>query len=200
MSETPVQSPPTATVTTPDPGRRRAVIAAVGSGLVFLILDLVTKSWAWNNIRESPRIPVIPKWFYFDFSFNTGSAFGFLRGHDFSRPLFIVITLATVLYMAVLVRKLPTQRIYGFIAIGSIIGGALGNLHDRLLRQMMFNGELKHGVVDFIQVYYMQGSPAWPNFNIADVALVVGVILLVPFLMFHAEPKTAAAAANSPTA
>ena len=45
----------------------------------------------------------------------------------------------------------------------------------------------------------MQGSPAWPNFNIADVALVVGVILLVPFLMFHAEPKAEAPAAN-PTA
>jgi signal peptidase II len=188
MSDTPAPTSPPPAASAPDPGRRKAVIAAAVSGLLFLVLDLVTKAWAWNNIRESQRIPVIPKWFYLDFSFNTGSAFGFLRGHDFSRPLFIVITLATVVYMAMLVRKLPTQRLYGFIAIGSIIGGALGNLHDRLLRQMMFNGELKHGVVDFIQIYYMQGSPAWPNFNIADVALVIGVILLVPFLMFHAEP------------
>jgi len=172
----------------PEPGRRRAVVAASVAGLVFLILDLATKSWAWNTLREGPRVTVIKQWFYFDFSFNTGSAFGFLRGHDFSRPLFIVITLATVVYMAMLVRKLPTQRLYGFIAIGCIIGGALGNLHDRLIRQMLFNGELKHGVVDFIQIYYAQGSPAWPNFNIADVALVIGVILLIPFLMFHAEP------------
>jgi len=177
----------------PEPGRRRAVVAASVAGLAFLILDLATKSWAWNTLREGPRVTVIKQWFYFDFSFNTGSAFGFLRGHDFSRPLFIVITLATVVYMAMLVRKLPTQRLYGFIAIGCIIGGALGNLHDRLIRQMLFNGELKHGVVDFIQIYYAQGSPAWPNFNIADVALVVGVILLIPFLMFHAEPRPAAA-------
>ncbi len=194
MSETPAQTPPhpavaVVAVPAPDPGRRRAVIAATVAGVLFLAADLISKSWAWNNIREAKRIAVVDKWFYLDFSFNTGSAFGFLRGHDFSRPLFIVITLATVVYMAMLVRKLPTERLYGFIAIGSIIGGALGNLHDRLLRQMMMGGELKHGVVDFIQIYYMQGSPAWPNFNIADVALVVGVLLLIPFLMFHAEPK-----------
>ena len=194
MSDTPA---PTLTPSTAIPfeetaqSRRRAVIAAAVAGVVFLALDLWTKSWAWNNLRTGPRVPVIKKWFYFDFSFNTGSAFGFLRGHDFSRPLFIVITIATVIYMAMLVRKLPTQRLYGFVAIGSIIGGALGNLHDRLIRQMEFAGELKYGVVDFIQIYYIQGKPAWPNFNIADVALVVGVILLIPFLMFHAEPAPA---------
>lgn len=191
MSDTPAPSPSTSMS---DPGRRRAVIAATTAAVVFLVLDLVTKSWAWNNLREAPRMAVIKKWFYFDFSFNTGSAFGFLRGHDFSRPLFIAITLATVIYMAALVRKLPTDRLYGFVAIGSIIGGALGNLHDRLLRQMEINGELKHGVVDFIQIYYLQGQPAWPNFNIADVALVVGVVLLIPFLMFHAEPTSPPAA------
>jgi signal peptidase II len=190
MSDTPA---PTVPNLPSQAGRKRAVVAASVAASLFLALDLVTKSWAWNNLREAPRLPVIQKWFYLDFSFNTGSAFGFLRGHDFSRPLFIAITLATVVYMAMLVRKLPTHRLYGFIAIGSIIGGALGNLHDRLIRQMMFNGELKYGVVDFIQIYYAQGSPAWPNFNIADVALVVGVILLIPFLMFHAEPKPASA-------
>ena len=173
----------------PSSGRRRAVVAASVAGVGFLVLDLWTKAWAWNTIRDAPRVPVIAKWFYLDFSFNTGSAFGFLRGHDFSRPLFIAITLATVVYMAMLVRKLPTERLYGFVAIGSIIGGALGNLHDRLLRQLEIGGELRYGVVDFIQIYYVQGSPAWPNFNIADVALVIGVLLLIPFLMFHAEPR-----------
>jgi signal peptidase II len=182
-----------ATAATADPGRRRAVIAAAIATFAFLALDLGTKSWAWHTLRDAPRITVIKKWFYLDFSFNTGSAFGFLRGHDFSRPLFIAITLATVIYMATLVRKLPTQRLYGFVAIGCIIGGALGNLHDRLIRQMLFNGEPRHGVVDFIQIYYAQGSPAWPNFNIADVALVIGVLLLIPFLMFHAEPGSAPA-------
>jgi signal peptidase II len=175
----------------PSPARRRAVLAAAIPAAVWLVADLWTKSYAWNHLRDRPRVPIVKKWLYLDFSFNTGSAFGFLRGHDFSRPLFIVITVLTVAYMAMLVRKLPPQRLYGFVAIGSIIGGALGNLHDRLVRQIEIKGELTHGVVDWIQVYYWQGHRAWPNFNIADVALVVGVILLVPFLIFHAEPKPA---------
>ena len=171
--------------------RLRPVLVTASAAVVFLVLDLWTKAWAWENLRFKPRVPVIERWFYLDFSFNTGSAFGFLRGHDFSRPLFIIITLATVAYMAALVRKLPTDRLYGFFAIGCIIGGALGNMHDRLFRQMNFGGDMKYGVVDFIQIYYLQGSPAWPNFNIADVALVVGVFLLIPYLMFHAQlPET----------
>ena len=195
MSEIPAQTPPhpITPVSAPEPGRRRAVLAATVAGALFLALDLITKSWAWNNIRSAPRISVIDRWFYLDFSFNTGSAFGFLRGHDFSRPLFIAITLATVVYMAALVRKLPTQRLYGFVAIGCILGGALGNLHDRLLHQIDVRGTMTHGVVDFIQVFYMRNAPSWPNFNVADMALVVGVALLIPFLLFHANPPETAA-------
>lgn len=174
-----------------DPRRRRVVLAAAISAFVALAADLATKAWAWDHLRDHERVTVIKNWFYLDFSFNTGSAFGFLRGHDFARPLFIAITLATVVYMAVLVRKLPTRRLYGFVAIGLIIGGALGNLHDRLLRQIDIRGTPTHGVVDFIQVFYMQDHASWPNFNIADVALVVGVFLLIPFLMFHADPPEA---------
>jgi signal peptidase II len=187
--------------TVPAPRRLRPVLLTALTALVFLVLDLWTKSWAWNNLRFKPRVAVIERWFYLDFSFNTGSAFGFMRGHDFVRPIFILVTLATVVYMASLVRKLPTDRLYGFFAIGCIIGGALGNLHDRLVRQMNFGGDLKHGVVDFIQIYYIQGKPAWPNFNIADVALVIGVALLIPYLMFHAQlPETKDKPASVPAA
>ena len=179
----------------PDPRRRSAVLAATIAAVVALAADLATKAWAWDNLRDAPRVTVIKNWFYLDFSFNTGSAFGFLRGTAFARPLFIVITLATVLYMAMLVRKLPTRRLYGFVAIGCILGGALGNLHDRLLRQIDIKGVPTHGVVDFIQIFYMQGRMSWPNFNIADVALVIGVALLIPFLIWHAadEPTKPAA-------
>lgn len=181
----------------PEPRRRRVVLVTAATAVVALVLDLATKSLAWNDLRlrKPDRVAVIQDWFYLDFSFNTGSAFGFLRDTPYARPLFIAITLATVVYMAALVRKLPTQRLYGFVAVGCIIGGALGNLHDRLLRQIDIDGVPTHGVVDFIQIFYMQGRAAWPNFNIADVALVVGVFLLVPFLLFHADtPETPAPA------
>lgn len=172
--------------------RRRAISVTAGAAAVFLILDLGTKAWAWDNLRPPHRaIAAVGDWFHWAFSFNTGSAFGFLRDQAFSRPIFIVVTLATVLYMAALVRKLPTDRLYGFFAIGSIIGGALGNMHDRLLRQQADHlGQLQHGVIDFIRVCapWDPRGTCWPNFNVADIALVVGVFLLIPYLMFHAEP------------
>lgn len=185
MSDTPASSS----------ARRRAIFVTVGAAAMFLILDLGTKSWAWDNLRPPHRaVAAIGDWFHWAYSFNTGSAFGFLRGHDFSRPVFVVITLVTVVYMAALVRKLPTDRLYGFFAIGSIIGGALGNMHDRLLRQELdLQGQLNHGVIDFIRVCapWDPRGLCWPNFNVADIALVIGVFLLIPYLMFHAQlPET----------
>lgn len=172
--------------------RLRPILVTASAAVVFLVLDLVTKSWAWDHLRPPNRsIAVIGDWFHWSFSFNTGSAFGFLRGYDFSRPLFLVITLVTVVYMAALVRKLPTERLYGFFAIGCIIGGALGNMHDRLLRlDHGPGGQLTHGVVDFIRVCapWDPRGLCWPNFNVADIALVIGVLLLIPYLMFHADP------------
>ncbi|MBL9099665.1 MAG: signal peptidase II [Myxococcales bacterium] len=172
--------------------RRRAVIATAVTAALSLAVDLATKSWAWNNLRDGDRVTVIKHWFYLDFSFNTGSAFGFLRGTAYARPLFITITLLTVVYMAALARKLPARRLYGFVAIGLIIGGALGNLHDRLFRQLDVGGTMTHGVVDFIQIFYSRNHFSWPNFNIADTTLVIGVVLLIPFLLLHApDPEPA---------
>jgi signal peptidase II len=159
-----------------------SVAAALG-------LDLWSKQWAWDTLHISrERITVVDKFFYFDFSFNTGAAFGFLEGTVYARPLFIVITVLTVLYMLNMVRTLPTRRLYGFIAIGLIIGGALGNLHDRFVRTLVLGGEEVYGVVDFILVYYLPGK-RWPTFNVADIALVLGVGLLFPYLLLHAQPE-----------
>jgi len=172
----------------PDPLRNKRILVTVMAAVVSIALDLWTKSWAWDNLRGSPPLEIVHDLFYLQFSFNTGSAFGFLGGHDLARPFFIVVTLITVGYMGNLVRKLPTDRVYGYLAIGLVIGGALGNMHDRIIRSLELGGQLRHGVIDWILVYYLPGS-AWPNFNIADVVLVVGVALLFPYLLFHAEPK-----------
>lgn len=189
------------TDSTASPSRLRPILVTAGAAVVWLVLDLWSKSWAWNNLRPPNRsIAVIGDWFSWSYSFNPGAAFGFARKGDFARPLFILITLATVVYMGALVRKLPTRRLYGFFAIGCVIGGALGNMHDRLVREDHAPGVgLTHGVIDFIRVCAPWNPPVpgvtvgtcWPNFNVADIALVVGVILLIPYLMFHAQtPET----------
>lgn len=175
-----------------DPLRTRRIAVTLIAAAVSIALDLWTKAWAWENLRYQPAVVVFDKLFYLEFSFNTGSAFGLFGGQDFARPFFIVVTILTLIYMGYLVRRLPTDRVYGYLAIGLVMGGAVGNLHDRIVRMMEIGGELRHGVVDWILIYYLPGKP-WPNFNVADIALVIGVGLLLPYLMLHAElPEDAA--------
>ena len=170
-----------------DPLRTRRILLTLAAAAASLVLDLWSKAWAWEHLRGQPSREIFDGALYLQFSFNTGSAFGLLGNQDFARPFFIIVTLLTVGYMAVLIRKLPTDRAYGYLAIGLVMGGALGNMHDRIVRSMEIGGQLKHGVIDWILVYYLPATP-WPNFNIADAALVVGVGLLVPYLLLHADP------------
>jgi signal peptidase II len=190
------------------PRRQRIVLLAIVAAIT-LALDLWTKAWAWSHLRPDPlakpRVQVIEHWAYYDWGFNTGSAFSFLRDSPFARPLFIIVTIAALLYMVKLARTLPTRWPSAYVAIALVSGGALGNLHDRLLRQHDSGdgGGLEYGVVDFIQVYYWQGARPWPTFNVADVALVFGVGLLFIFLTRHGDAidgAKAVAPAASPEA
>lgn len=174
-----------------DPPRSRRIFELVAVTTVVLAADLITKAWAWNNLREGPPVEVVADWFYFEFGFNTGSAFSLLRDASYARAAFITVTIIALLYMARLAATLPTRFRSAFIAVALVIGGALGNLHDRLFRLMELRGEVRHGVVDFIKVFYWPGK-VWPTFNIADVALVVGVGMLFIFLTRHGDALDAA--------
>ena len=161
---------------------------------ITLGLDLWSKAWAWDRLRDGSEITVIEDWFYFQFGFNTGAAFSFLRDGAYARMTFIGVTVLALLYMARLAATLPTKFRSAFVAVALVSGGALGNLHDRLFRTMEIRGEVRYGVVDFIKVYYWPDK-VWPTFNIADVALVVGVGLLFIFLTRHGDALDAAKAA-----
>jgi len=171
---------------------RRLLLTAFVVALV-LAIDLWTKDWVWHELRDGDAVEVIPGIFYLRFGFNTGSAFSFLRDASWGRTFFISITFAAVLYMAWLAMSMPAVKRYGFVAIGMITGGALGNLHDRFVRTMKvpFKGEWveRYGVVDFLQFYYpWDPEHYWPIFNVADSALVCGVVLLVLYMRFHGDP------------
>jgi signal peptidase II len=169
-----------------DPPRAGRLWMAVGVMVALLVLDLVTKQWAWDNLRTGDVHTVVQGWVYFEFGFNTGSAFSLLRDASWSRLLFIGITFLALLYMGHLARTLPTRFGSAFVAIGMVASGALGNLHDRFLRTMPVDGAERYGVVDFIKVFYWKDKP-WPTFNVADVALVAGVLLLLWFLLRHGD-------------
>lgn len=169
-----------------DPPRTRRLLEGAVVLVLVLAADLWSKAWAWDNLRDGHSETVIDRWAFFEFGFNTGSAFSFLRDAAYARITFILVTILALLYMARLAATLPTRFRSAFIAIALVTGGALGNLHDRLFRVMELRGELRYGVVDFIKVYYWPGK-VWPTFNVADIALVAGVALLFLFLARHGE-------------
>lgn len=147
------------------------------AGLVLVLalaLDLATKQWAWTSLRP-PGGPLVV-WegvLEFAFAYNRGTAFSIIR--EIERPwIFLPITLLVLGWVTLTVHRLGRGMLRWW-GLGLICAGALGNLHDRLLR---VDARGDHGVVDFIVVHYPWGG-SWPAFNVADSALVVGTVLLL---------------------
>ncbi len=138
----------------------------VGLGVVACVLlaDQLTKWWALRRLSAGP-VHVIGR-LDFELSLNTGSAFSAFQGHA---VVIVVLALTLVAVLLVMVWRAPTLP--RAAVLGLILGGALGNLADRIFRS-------DHGaVVDFIDVHF------WPTFNVADSCIVVGCILLVASLL-----------------
>lgn len=138
-----------------------------------LALDLWTKQWAWDVLRPGGRtVMVIDPLLEFAFAHNRGTSFGVVRQVDY--PLMWLAFNVLVIGWVVATLRLPGADRLRFAGAGLIVGGALGNLHDRLLRA----DALGHrGVVDFIKINFPWGG-SWPNFNVADAALLFGVVAL----------------------
>ena len=128
-----------------------------------LLLDLATKRWATAALAGSPPVPVLGEFVRLTYVRNSGVAFGLGAGLPFPYYLF---SIAAVIAIVTLFLR---QRVSGpgrRVALALILGGALGNLVDRLTAGQ---------VVDFIEVGW--GRWHWPVFNVADSAVSVGVVL-----------------------
>jgi len=136
--------------------------------VVVIILDQFTKYLAEAGLVYAEPLAVLPS-FNLTLLYNPGAAFSFLSdASGWQRWFFVTISLAASVFLVYWLRKLgPQQRLLA-LALSLVLGGAVGNLIDRLL--------LGH-VVDFIQVYYRDFY--WPAFNVADSAITVGAVLLV---------------------
>ena len=138
--------------------------------LGIILLDRATKLAIIQTLRLGQGIPVIPGFFDIVFVLNPGAAFGFLAtlSDEVRNPLFILISiLAVVLIVFYHTRYLRSHRLVS-VALGLVLGGAVGNLIDRLRYGM---------VVDFLDVH--AGPYHWPAFNVADSAISVGVSLMI---------------------
>ena len=140
------------------------------SFLGVLILDIVTKEYIITQFPLFSSRPVIPGLFNLVHIRNKGMAFGILGGsapvwRDVLLLLFPIAAMSGILIFAFCY---PQQKTGILLSLGGIIGGALGNLLDRLRFQ---------AVIDFLDIYW--GKYHWPAFNVADSAITLGVLFLV---------------------
>lgn len=166
-----------------DPRLVRAAIVAV----VILAIDQVTKTVVAATMTVGQEIPLVPG-FGLLYVRNAGAAFGLLSGAPemLRIPLFLAVTLAALWLLVSYLRSTPPDRGWMVLALGGIVGGAIGNLICR----MRF-GE----VVDFFHLYV--GEWSWPMFNVADMGITLGVVVVL--LESFRAPATDDAPAASTT-
>ena len=155
-----------------------------GSALAIVIADQATKWWAVRTLAGEPPAEVIGEWARLVLVYNPGAAFGLHVG-DWSRQIFAALTVGALLLLWRLYRTASPAERARVWATGFVAGGALGNLVDRVRNP--------RGVVDFLDLGV--GDMRWPTFNLADLAVSGGAILLAWVL--RDEPAAADVPATS---
>jgi len=145
------------------------VLATYGTAAAVLVLDQLIKHLVVANLAGRPPLDVIGSFVQLRYTTNSGGAFSLLTG----APLFFGVT-AIVIIGGIVYAWRRTQPLSMLVVLGLILGGALGNLTDRLFRGN--EGLLRGEVVDFVKV------GIWPVFNLADSCIVVGGVLLAILL------------------
>lgn len=134
--------------------------------LLSLVADQASKAWARSALVETSRVPVIPGYFDWVLHYNTRIAFSLpISGRWFLAALALAMSAGIVFYY---LRRAEDDRPWYVTGLSLVVGGAIGNAIDRLVFGK---------VTDFALLHYHEH--AWPVFNVADVALVVGVGLLL---------------------
>jgi signal peptidase II len=143
----------------------------LGISAIIFVLDQITKYAMTSNFADYESRTILP-FFNLVLTYNKGAAFSFLsNASGWQREFFIVITIIITMVLLWMMRANHQNRLLS-TALALVIGGAMGNLYDRVL----------HGqVTDFIQIHAMgfMNLPPWPAFNIADSAICVGAALLI---------------------
>lgn len=137
--------------------------------VLILVVDRGSKDFFEGSLSMYQRIQVIPDYFDWTLAYNTGAAFSFLADADgWQRWFFAAIAIVVSVVLVVWVKRLKRHETLLAVALAMVLGGALGNLYDRVV--------LGH-VVDFILVHW-QNRWFFPAFNLADTFITLGAILL----------------------
>jgi signal peptidase II len=146
---------------------RKYVVAGVLVS-AWLAIDLMTKAWALRALAGGVRMELLGGLLPLTLAFNTGAAFGLRIGDD-PRLVFIPITIVAIGFLISLLRSALATDWVRIVGIALVLGGALGNLYDRV--------RWDRGVVDFLGPVDL-GFTLFPIFNVADVGITCGAILL----------------------
>lgn len=141
--------------------------------IIGFVLDRLSKQWILDSIVGNP-ITVINNFFYIRHLENKGAAFSILQGK--AGILAIMTSIVSLVLVYVMIKN---KNKFLRLTLSLILGGALGNLYDRVFRG---------SVVDFLEFHF--GSYVFPSFNVADSLVVVGTILLGIYILFiYKEPE-----------
>lgn len=153
--------------------------------LIVLVLDLGSKQWVMAHFYLGESVPLVP-FFNLTYAHNPGAAFSFLADKGgWQRWFFAAIALIISVVLIVMMYRSSAKQRLNNAAYALIIGGALGNLFDRMV----------HGVViDFIDFYVNDWH--WPVFNLADTAICIGAVIIVLEGFLAPSDKDKAAARN----
>lgn len=150
----------------------RSKVSILFSTIGFVLLaDLFTKLTIQQTFHLYESVEVLGDFFRLTYIYNPGAAFGLHLG-PYSRFIFLGLALVALVVLMVMYRHTPAADRLRLFAIGAIAGGALGNVIDRI--------RSPQGVVDFLD--FGIGDLRWPVFNIADMAVTTGAILLLASL------------------
>jgi signal peptidase II len=169
----PAEAPAAATT-----GAGGKYVLVVSIALAIVVLDQVTKIWVDTAMRLYQSIPIVDGFLSLTYVRNTGAAFSMLAGMSeaYRVPFFATVAIVAIVAIVYFVRSTPASEKTVLVACGFVLGGAVGNLIDRLLYG---------SVIDFVDVYY--GDWHWPAFNVADSFISIGVALLLLSAVFTRE-------------
>jgi len=148
--------------------------------VISLVVDQLTKRWVVGRFSYGEELTIIPDFFALTHVRNPGGAFSLLATlpGEWRQAFFLGTGGLAIVLLLVFFRRLEPGDRLAATAIGAVLGGAVGNLADRVV-----HGE----VIDFLD-FTLYGGYVWPTFNVADCCIVVGVAILMLEMLFEPEP------------
>ncbi len=170
---------------------QKKYIILVSFSALLVAMDQLVKMYVHLHFQLGESIPVIPGFFNITYVRNPGAAFGFLASAPaiFRENFFLIMPPIALVIILLILKGVADDDNWQIFALSSVFGGAIGNYIDRL--QFRY-------VIDFLD-FHLQEKYTWPAFNIADMAIVGGVMLLL-VLMFLEGRRADAAEGSKPHA